>query len=142
VRILMTILSGVLFLAAVACNRSGDPPQTTRPMAVTVPRDTQISEDARRSLDARGLKYVQVQTENGEVTLTGEVEDPDEKRQAEESLKTVPGVVKVNNNISVVVEERMLEKNIKTNKPGGPRKEGAVKTTKPGGPRRDSSPPF
>jgi len=124
-----------------ACGRSESNPQLAKPATVAVPRDTQISEDAKRSLDGKGLRDVQIQTENGEVTLSGVVESPDEKTLAEESVKTVPGVVKVKNNISVV-EERMHERNINTNKPGGPRKAAAVKTTRPGGPRKDSSSPF
>lgn len=109
---------------------------------MAVPRDMQISEDAKRSLDAKGLTDVQVETENGEVTLTGRVGGPEQKLLAEESVKSMPGVVTVKNNVKVVVEEREFNTRINPNSPGGPRKQRSINANKPGGPRKDSNVPF
>src|SRR5580765_5971051 len=118
-RILKILLIAGLLSAACSSNKT----TSSYPAAVPIRRDPQISEDARRNLDARGLTNVQVQTENGEITLNGKVNDPEQKLLAEESVRTMPGVVGVKNNVSVVEENRVNKTNINANKPGGPRKE-------------------
>ncbi|HUS10214.1 MAG TPA: BON domain-containing protein [Pyrinomonadaceae bacterium] len=141
-RIPICILISTLALILGGCSNASKPSsvgEKSEPMVV--PRDIQISQDARRRLDTNGLRNVYVETENGEITLRGEVEDPNEILMAEESVKTVPGVVRVKNDIHVVASQRAMEKGINANKPGGPRREKrAINPGRPGGPRKEPTP--
>ena len=51
------------------------------------------------------LKTVQVETNNGEVTLTGKVHTQEQKSQAKVVAEKVDGVVKVQNMLTVVPEQ-------------------------------------
>ena len=67
--------------------------------------DTQITTQVKSKLaadvNASSLANIDVNTTNGVVTLAGQVESGDVKARAEKVTSSVPGVVRVNNNLQV-----------------------------------------
>jgi osmotically-inducible protein OsmY len=65
--------------------------------------DRKIEEAARSSYNFRVVlqKQIEVKCEDGIVTLTGSVFDRDQKTLAEETVRGLPGVVGVNNEITL-----------------------------------------
>lgn len=65
--------------------------------------DSKIEEAARSSYNYRTIleDHVKVKSDNGVVTLTGTVQDKDDRDLAEDTVKNLPGVVAVNDNIEV-----------------------------------------
>lgn len=65
--------------------------------------DRKIEEAARSSYNFRAVlqKQIQVKCEDGLVTLTGSVFDRDQKTLAEETVRRLPGVIGVNNEITL-----------------------------------------
>jgi BON domain-containing protein len=82
-------------------------------------RDVEITSLVERRLAADSLTSsanIKVKTEQGVVTLTGEVDNEETKRKAQEVAKAVLGVNEVRNGITVGKGP------IEPKKPGGPRK--------------------
>jgi hyperosmotically inducible periplasmic protein len=65
--------------------------------------DSQIEDAAKASYNYRAVldNRVHVKSDDGVVTLTGTVQDNDQKALAEDTVKNLPGVVSVVNNIKV-----------------------------------------
>lgn len=65
--------------------------------------DRKIEEAARSSYNFRAVlqKQIEVKCEDGIVTLTGSVFDRDQKTLAEETVRGLPGVIGVNNEITL-----------------------------------------
>jgi hyperosmotically inducible protein len=68
--------------------------------------DSQIEDAAKASYNYRTVldNHVKVKSEDGVVTLTGTVQDRDQKAMAEDTVRNLPGVVSVNNEIKVESE--------------------------------------
>ncbi len=69
--------------------------------AITTKVKYELAEDVKFST----LKTVQVDTHRGEVTLTGKVHTQEQKEHAGLVAKKVNGVVRVNNQLSVIPEK-------------------------------------
>ena len=65
--------------------------------------DRKIEEAAKSSYNYRTVleDHVKVKADGGVVTLTGTVQDRDDKKLAEDTVENLPGVVSVNNQIKV-----------------------------------------
>jgi osmotically-inducible protein OsmY len=100
-----TICSIVLAMAAVTsiavfgegCNTEQSPNRQISDAQITTQVKTKLASDVRAS----SVANIQVNTTNGIVTLAGQVESPDVKHSAETVTASVPGVVRVNNNLQV-----------------------------------------
>lgn len=82
----------------------GTGPHTGRGPKGYTRSDDRIREDANDRLTAHGhvdATEVEVTVKNGEVTLSGTVEDREARRAAEDSVQDIPGVSHVQNNIRV-----------------------------------------
>jgi BON domain-containing protein len=90
--------------------------------------DLDISENAQRHLQDRGLEDVNLEVTDGEVTLKGQVETEEQKEMAEVTVRNTPGVVSVNNEITV-----QRKPPVNGNKPGGPRKTSRPNKLQPDG---------
>jgi hyperosmotically inducible periplasmic protein len=68
--------------------------------------DRQIEDAAKASYNFHAVldDHVRAKSEDGVVTLRGSVQDPDQKALAEDTVKNLPGVVTVINNIKVESE--------------------------------------
>jgi osmotically-inducible protein OsmY len=69
-------------------------------------QDSQIEDAAKASYNFRAVlnDHVRAHSDNGVVTLTGRVEDRDQKALAEDTVRNLPGVVSVINKIRVESE--------------------------------------
>jgi hypothetical protein len=148
-------VSALLFITTLAIGglgcSSGDE-STNRTAARPAPPDTEIQATVEKTLASKGLRNVRGQSVEGTVLLTGYVESEEEKKSVEEVIKSLPGVVSVDNRTIVLNEMAApalgapaavpLDKSVNTNRPGGPRKErtNAVNSNKPGGPRKGRNP--
>jgi osmotically-inducible protein OsmY len=76
---------------------------TDRAAGTPIRQDAEIFGEARRALDARlnVPAIVRVHVEHGTATLTGSVRLPAERMEAEETVRAVPGVQRVINEILV-----------------------------------------
>lgn len=100
-----TFFSILLGLAAVAsmalfvqgCNTDQAPKAQVNDAQIT----TQVKSKLASDVGAESLTNINVNTTNGVVTLAGEVESADLKNRAESVTQSVPGVVKVNNELQV-----------------------------------------
>ena len=65
--------------------------------------DTKIEDAAKASYNYRTVleNHVTVKSNDGAVTLTGTVQDKDDKAMAEDTVANLPGVVSVDNQIEV-----------------------------------------
>jgi len=80
---------------------------TAAPVAVFAnSTDSQIEDAAKASYNFRAVldNHVKVKSDDGVVTLSGTVQDRDQKALAEDTVKNLPGVVTVVNNIKVESE--------------------------------------
>src|SRR3954464_14931798 len=68
--------------------------------------DRKIEEAAKSSYNYRTVleDHVKVKSDDGVVTLTGAVQDRDEKNLAEDTVENLPGVIRVNNQITVATD--------------------------------------
>ncbi len=66
---------------------------------------TKVKAELAKDVTFRTLKSVQVDTDNGIVTLTGRVHNMSEKMEAAKLASNVKGVAKVNNMLSVIPED-------------------------------------
>ena len=100
-----TIRAMVLTMAVVAstalfghgCNTEQSPKRQFSDAQITTQVKTKLASDVRAS----SVANIQVNTTNGVVTLAGQVENNDVKHSAETVAASVPGVVRVNNNLQV-----------------------------------------
>lgn len=80
------------------CNTVQPPNQQVQDAQITTQVKTKLASDVRAS----SLANIHVSTTNGVVTLAGEVESAEVKSKAVTVTTSVPGVVRVNNNLQVV----------------------------------------
>jgi len=98
-----TIRSIALVMAALAsiamfaggCNTVQSPNRQVSDLQITTQVKAKLAPDVRAS----SLTNIDVNTTNGVVTLAGEVENAEVRRSAETVTASVPGVVRVNNNL-------------------------------------------
>jgi osmotically-inducible protein OsmY len=95
-----TIALAIAALAAIAmlaegCNTSQPPNRQVSDSQITTQVKAKLASDVRPS----SLTNIDVNTTNGVVTLAGQVENADVKHSAETVTATVPGVLRVNNNL-------------------------------------------
>lgn len=69
--------------------------------AVFGPIEQRQEKQLERGADQQTVSYISVNSVNGVVTLSGEVRGKRAKLRAEEIARSVPQVVRVNNNLSV-----------------------------------------
>jgi osmotically-inducible protein OsmY len=86
-----------IMMFAEDCNRSQSPDRQVSDAQIT----TQIKSKLASDVNASTLTNIDVNTTNGVVTLAGQVENPERKRSAETIAASVPGVLRVNNNLQV-----------------------------------------
>jgi hyperosmotically inducible protein len=82
---------------AEGCNTTQSPNRQISDLQITTQVKARLASDVR----ATSLMNVDVNTNNGVVTLAGQVESADIKHSAETVTASVPGVVRVNNNLQV-----------------------------------------
>jgi osmotically-inducible protein OsmY len=88
---------GVIAVCAQSCNTTQAPNQQVKDSQITTQVKAKLASDVRAS----SLANIEVNTTNGVVTLTGQVESEDVRRSAGEVAATVAGVIRVNNNLQV-----------------------------------------
>ena len=89
-------LSSLAMLAA-SCNTSQSPNRQMSDVQITAQVKAKLASDVRPS----SVTNIQVNTTNGIVTLAGQVESAEVKHSAETATASVPGVVRVNNELQV-----------------------------------------
>src|SRR5579863_7078017 len=102
---LRTICSIVLITGALAsiamfaegCNTTESPNRQVSDLQITTQVKAKLASDVRAS----SLTNVGVNTTNGVVTLAGQVESAEVKHSAEMVTASVPGVIRVNDNLQV-----------------------------------------
>ena len=96
---IILVMAAVSFIAifAESCNTTQSPNRQVNDAQIT----TQIKAKLASDVNASSLANVDVNTTNGIVTLAGQVENAEVKRSAETVTASVPGVVRVNNNLQV-----------------------------------------
>lgn len=95
-----TFCHGLLLAAAsfiIACSTSQPPNTQVDDGRITAEVKSKLASDVRPS----SLANISVNTTNGVVTLAGQVESEEIKRNAETVARGVPGVVSINNNLQV-----------------------------------------
>jgi osmotically-inducible protein OsmY len=97
-----TIVLAIWVLASVAlfaqgCNTTQSPNQQVSDAQIT----TQVKTDLAQNVRASSLTNLEVNTTNGVVTLAGQVESEEVKHNSETVAASVPGVVRVNNELQV-----------------------------------------
>lgn len=105
VRTFGRIQSGLAALAAVvllaigmlACNTEQPPRTQVNDAQIT----TQVKSKLASDVGASTVTNIDVNTTNGVVTLAGQVESADIKHHVETVASSVPGVVRVNNELQV-----------------------------------------
>lgn len=127
-----TAAVAILVLTTTSCNTASDSGVNSGGYEAKSVRitDLEVSKDADQRLRAEALKDIRVEVSAGHVTLRGQVQGEDQKQLAESVVRSTPGVTGVTNKIeiavakesSTVVHESAAEKNrnVNTNKPGGP----------------------
>jgi hyperosmotically inducible protein len=95
-RIVLFPLALALILA-VGCNTSQAPEQQMDDTAITTSVKSQLATDVELST----ITGIEVNTTNGVVTLSGQVDTDQVKRRAETVAQSVDGVVRVTNNLQV-----------------------------------------
>ena len=73
----------------------------TKLSAAFGPIEARQDNQYERGADKQTISYIEVRSENGVVTLTGEVRSKRAKAQAEKIAREVESVTRVNNNLSV-----------------------------------------
>jgi osmotically-inducible protein OsmY len=92
---IFVLVSTAMF--SVGCNTVQSPNRQVADSQITAQVKTKLAQEVRAS----SLANIDVNTTNGVVTLAGQVENTDVKRSAETVATTVPGVVRVNNDLQV-----------------------------------------
>ena len=96
--ILLAIAAAVSIVAfAEGCNTTESPNRQVSDLQIT----TQVKEKLASIVGVSSLTNIDVNTTNGVVTLAGQVENAEVKHSAETVADSVPGVVRVNNNLQV-----------------------------------------
>ena len=107
-----------LVVAALAfqlgCYRAGVPEERKARSEVPL-SDESINTHVEQGITAQGFSAVSVKTHDGQVFLSGYVDDEQQRQAAEEIATQTPGVVQVRNEIVVCKKPNV-------NKPGGPRR--------------------
>ena len=106
-RELLAVCSAVLAIVALVsiamfaegCNTTESPNRQVSDLQIT----TQVKGKLASDVGASSLTNVDVNTTNGVVTLAGQVESAEVKRNADTVTSGVPGVIRVNNNLQVTV---------------------------------------
>ena len=96
IAVLATVLASIAMLAD-GCNMLQSPNRQVSDVQITTQVKAKLASDVRAS----SLTNIDVNTTNGVVTLAGEVENAEVKHGAEKVAASVPGVVRVNNNLQV-----------------------------------------
>jgi osmotically-inducible protein OsmY len=96
------VLLAVGLIASIAlfgqgCNTTQSPNQQVSDTQITTQVKTKLAQNVRAS----SLANIDVNTTNSVVTLAGQVESQDVKRSSETVAASVPGVVRVNNELQV-----------------------------------------
>ena len=94
--VLAAALASIVMLAG-GCNMVQSPNRQVSDVQITTQVKTKLASDVRAS----SLTNIDVNTTNGVVTLAGQVENAEVKHSAEAVAASVPGVVRVNNNLQV-----------------------------------------
>jgi osmotically-inducible protein OsmY len=89
------LISVAIFVAG--CNTTEPPNRQLSDAQITTRVKAKLASDVGGS----SLTNVQVSTTNGVVTLAGQVQNADVRQKAETVTTSVPGVVRVNNNLQV-----------------------------------------
>lgn len=89
------LASAALF--AQGCNTTQSPNQQVSDVQITTQVKTKLAQNVRAS----SLTNIDVNTTNGVVTLAGQVESEEVKHNSETVAASVPGVVRVNNELQV-----------------------------------------
>jgi osmotically-inducible protein OsmY len=99
IRFIVFAVVGLASISMVAegCNTVQPPNRQASDVQITTQVKAKLVSDVRAS----SLTNVDVNTTNGVVTLAGQVENEEVKHSAETVSASVPGVVKVNNNLQV-----------------------------------------
>jgi osmotically-inducible protein OsmY len=102
VRTIPSIVLAIAVMASTAvfgqgCNTEQSPKRQLSDAQITTQVKTKLASDVRAS----SVANIQVNTTNGVVTLAGQVENENVKHSAEIVAASVPGVVRVNNNLQV-----------------------------------------
>ena len=95
--ILALAASLTVALLAAACRTTESPERQANDMAITAQVKSKLASDVRLST----ITNIDVNTTNGVVTLSGQVQNEEIKHHAEEVARNTPNVVKVNNNLQV-----------------------------------------
>ena len=90
----MTATASIALFAG-GCNTTQAPNRQVSDLQIT----TQVKAKLASDVGASSLTNVDVNTTNGVVTLAGQVENADVKNKAESVTASIPGVVRVNNNL-------------------------------------------
>src|ERR1700722_14252550 len=94
--VLATVLASIAMLAG-GCNMVQSPNRQASDVQITTQVKAKLASDVRAS----SLTIIDVNTTNGVVTLAGQVENAEVKHKAETVTASVPGVVRINNNLQV-----------------------------------------
>ena len=99
---LYAVLLGVGLLTSTAlfgegCNTTQSPNRQISDAQIT----TQVKANLAQNVRASSLTNIDVNTTNGVVTLAGQVESEEVKQNSERVAASVPGVVRVNNELQV-----------------------------------------
>ena len=95
--VLSTAIVASMAIFAVGCNTVQAPNRQVSDVQITTQVKAKLASDVRAS----SLTNIDVNTTNGVVTLAGQVETAEVKHSAETVAASVPGVVRVNNNLQV-----------------------------------------
>jgi len=114
-RSILSVLVAAMSLACLACAETRKN-ESSEPKMASTRTDVELVTDVNTNLYGNGLKDVQVRAVNGEVILCGYVDSAIQKQRAEEIARTTPGVIRVNNYVTVGKRPP-----VNANKPGGPR---------------------
>jgi len=94
--LIVTALASVVVFAE-GCNTTESPNREASDVQITAQVKSKLASDVRAS----SLANIDVNTTNGIVTLAGQVESEEVKRNAETVTAAVAGVVHVNDNLQV-----------------------------------------
>ena len=92
----VVVLASITMLA-LACNTTEPPNRQVSDVQIT----TQVKAKLASDVGPSSLTNVDVNTTNGVVTLAGQVENAEVKNKVESVTASVPGVIRVNNNLQV-----------------------------------------
>lgn len=88
------------------CNTVQPPARQATDAQITTQVKAKLASDVRAS----SLANIDVNTTNGLVTLAGEVESPEVRSKAETVAASVPGVVRVNDNLQVAASSAAVNR--------------------------------